>query len=74
MDAIYLSGSLDEKASLCIAPLTKRRIQASGTNPNDASGYYLFECNHGDPDSIEILAKLESEDAALRLGRLLNLR
>lgn len=74
MDAIYLSASVDDNASLCIAPLTKRRILASGQDPNDAAGYFLFQCQEDDPDSVEILARVESEAAAVRLGALLRLR
>jgi len=73
MDAIYLSASIDQDAKLCIAPLTKRRIEASGEDPADAYGYYLFECRDGDPDNLEIIARVASEDAALKLGRLLRL-
>jgi hypothetical protein len=74
MDAIYLSASIGENASLCIAPLTKRRMLACGHSPSDASGYYLYQCRDDDPDSAEIIAHIESEDAAVRLGALLSLR
>ena len=73
MDAVYLSASVAENASLCIAPLSKRRMLAAGEEPGSASGYYLFQYRDGDPDNIEILARCDSEDAALKLGQLLKL-
>lgn len=73
MNALYLSASVRPGASLCISPLTKRKIAASGQDPTNAAGYFLYEQIIGDPDSIDILARIESEDAALRMGELLHL-
>ncbi len=73
MDAIYLSAETQSETKLFIAPLTRQLISAAGEDIADAAGYYLFERCGEDPQSVEILARVTSEDAALKLGRLLNL-
>lgn len=74
MNALYLSANVSDDASLCIAPLSKRKIAACGQDPLDAAGYFLFEQRHGDPDGVEVLARIETEEAAIRLAALLNLQ
>ncbi|MDX7953512.1 hypothetical protein P7D22_20310 [Lichenihabitans sp. Uapishka_5] len=73
MDALYLSAETGEDASLCIAPLSKRKVLACGHNPQTSAGYFLYEQKHGDPDGVEILARIESEEAAIRIAGLLRL-
>ena len=73
MDAFYLSAKRDDNTSLCIAPLTKRRIEAAGESLSDCGGYYLFERCSDDPDSVHILARIPSEEAAFQLAGLLHL-
>lgn len=74
MEGFYLSVRLDEGRVLCIAPLTDRNIELSGQDLEDASGYFLFE-KRGfvEAQDVEILAHLVSEEAALRIGKLLKM-
>lgn len=74
MDEIYLSVRLDEDRVLCVAPLTNRNIELSGQDVEDRSGYFLFEKRGRDEtQDVEILAHLISEEAALRMARMLNM-
>jgi hypothetical protein len=68
MGEFYFSVRLDNRRTLCVAPLTDRRIAMSGQEIPDSSGYFLFEKRgSGDMAEIEILAQATSEDAAFRL-------
>jgi hypothetical protein len=74
MEAYFFSAALDEERTLFLAPLTERRRQRACSELEDASGYFLFEKRGcGDDADIEILARVESDDAALRLRELLRL-
>ena len=74
MSGYYLSLRLDDERLLCVGPLTDRNIILSGQDVEDASGYFLFEKRGRDEvQDVEILAHLTSEEAALRMGRLLNM-
>ncbi len=73
MDAYYLTAKNGKSASLCIAPITKSFALSAGQAPEDSSGYFLFEVRDDNPDSIEIIARLNSEDAAVKLADLLRL-
>lgn len=75
MAEYYFSAKIDDETTLCIAPLTDRRIELSGEVIEDASGYFLY-ATRGDaePCEVEILARLNSEDAVLKLRSMLNLR
>ncbi len=74
MDALYLSTESQDDTRLCIAPLTRQIIAATGSDASDAAGYFLFERQGSRPENVQILARVASEDAALKLARLLNLR
>ena len=74
MDALYLSTEGNDSTRLCIAPLTKQLALASGEDVGSCAGYFLYEGRGDDPEDIEILARVASEDAAVRLAKLLNLR
>ena len=74
MDKIYYSVNIDNERTLCIAPLTDRRITMSGQEIDDTSGYFLFEKRgYGAFAGIEIIARLASEDAVDRLRDMLNM-
>lgn len=73
MDALYLTTESHDDTRLCIAPLTRQLMFATGENAADAAGYFLFERQGNDPENVLILARVASEDAALRLAHLLNL-
>jgi hypothetical protein len=75
MSEYYFSAKLDSETTLCIAPLTTRRVELSGQDISDQSGYFLYQTRgNGEPGDVEILARLESEDAALRLRDMLSLK
>ena len=75
MAQYYFSAKIDSDTTLCIAPLTTRRIELSGQQIDDPSGYFLYQTRGGgEPSDVEILARLESEEAALRLKDMLALK
>ncbi|WP_447666050.1 hypothetical protein [Methylobacterium sp. A54F] len=53
--------------------MTRQIIAATGEDAADSTGYFLFERCGTNPDDVQILARIASEEAALKLGRLLNL-
>jgi hypothetical protein len=74
-DPYYFSANLDNNRILCIAPLSNRRIEYSGERLDDVSGYFLFEANRDpEPHSTRILARIVSEEAAIELSEMLNMR
>jgi hypothetical protein len=75
MAEYYFSTKVDSDTTLCIAPLTEKRIALSGQDIADTSGYFLYQTRgEGEPGEVEILARLESEEAALRLKDMLALK
>ena len=61
MAEYYFSAALDNDTTLCIAPLTDRRIELSGQEIEDCSGYFLFATRGGgEPNDVEIIARLAS--------------
>jgi hypothetical protein len=74
MDQIYLSVDLDENRTLCLAPLSDRRLAMSGQEIEDPSGYFLYEkFGEGDFAKIEILARIVSDAAVSRLRAQFNM-
>jgi len=75
MSEYYFAVKLDSETTLCIAPLTSKRIELSGQRIDDPSGYFLYQTQGGgEPNDVEILARMESEEAALRLKDMLGLQ
>jgi hypothetical protein len=75
MSAYYFSAKIDTDTTLCIAPITDRRVELSGQQVSDRSGYFLYQTRgNGEPREVEIFARLESEEAALRLKDMLSLK
>jgi len=71
----YFSAPQGNSRTLHIAPLTDWRIEASGQEISDRSGYFLYETRpDGSLDDINIIAQVLSEEAALRLKDLLGLK
>jgi hypothetical protein len=74
MTEYYFSADIGDGTTLCIAPISDRRLELSGENIDDKSGYFLFETKGGaEPSEVQILARLTSEEAALRLKHMLAL-
>jgi hypothetical protein len=70
----YFSTKLDDDTTLCIAPITDKRIELSGQKLSDKSGYFLYQTKGGgDPSDVEILARLTSVEAAFRLKQMLSM-
>lgn len=68
MSEFYFSVSLDNDRTLCLAPLTDRKIAISGQEIADPSGYFLYETRGSDEaGAVEIIAQIVSEEAVLRL-------
>jgi hypothetical protein len=75
MSEYYFSAKIDSHTTLCIAPLTNKRVELSGEKIDDMSGYFLYQTKgDGEPGEVEIIARLTSEDAALRLKEMLSLK
>jgi len=74
MSEFYFSRQLDETRTLCVAPLSDRRIEASGQDVPNPSGYFLFETRGTDESAeVQIIAQVVSQEAALRLRDLLKM-
>jgi hypothetical protein len=75
MAEYYFSAKIDSDTTLCIAPISDKRVDLSGQEIEDRSGYFLYAVRGGgEPREVEILAQLKSDDAVLQLKQLLNLR
>jgi hypothetical protein len=75
MSELYFSTNLNNETLLCISTLTDRKAAAAGDEIETPLGYYLYETScSNDADQISILAKVTSEDAALRLRVLLGMK
>ena len=75
MSEYYFSVNLDRNRSLCVAPLTDRRLAASGQDIPDNRGYFLYEQNgEGEDARVEILAHAVSTEAALKLREMFRMR
>jgi len=74
MDEFYFSVNIDAGRTLCLAPLTDRRLAMAGQELEDTSGYFLYE-QHGEGDfaRVEILAHVVSDDAVCRLRSQFNM-
>ncbi len=74
MPEYYFSKEIDNETSLCIAPLTDKRIELSGETVEDPSGYFLYEIKgKGEPYHVNIIARLTSEESAFQLKEILSL-
>lgn len=74
MAEYYFSARMDNGATLCLAPLTDRRIELSGEDVADPSGYFLYATQGSDfRTEVQILARVTSEEAAWKLKEILSL-
>lgn len=74
MGNYYFSRALENDRAIFIAPLSDIDVQASGEALEDASGYFLYQrCYRTTESQITVLARLQSEEAALEMCHLLNL-
>jgi hypothetical protein len=70
MASLYLSAVGNCGKTLSLKPLTNRAAQYLDPPLNDLGGYFLVEEGGGE---TAVLARVDGEDAALRLGKLLGL-
>ncbi len=74
MAEYYFSAKISTDTTLCIAPLSRRRVELSGEEITDASGYYLYSTKgEGEPSDVHILARVTSEEAMWNLKDMLGL-
>ncbi len=74
MEGFYFSSKLDNDRTLCLAPITDRRLEMSSDVVSDVSGYFLYELSGiGESAQVHIIAQITSEDAVERLRDLLSL-
>ena len=68
MHEFYFSAELDDNHTLCLVLITDRRISLSGQEIIDPREYSLFEkSGSGDLADIQIITRIFSEEAVLRL-------
>lgn len=71
MSELYLSSESPEGVRLSIAPITSTKLSRCVETPIDTSGYFLTEEDTRDPlGVINILARIEDDESAFRLGRM----
>ena len=71
MSELYLSSETDDGMRLSIAPITSTKLARCVDAPPDTSGYFLTEEDTSDPlGVINILARIEDDESAVRLGRM----
>lgn len=74
MADFYFTSPLSNGRTLFLAPLTDRLIAESGQQVADTSGYFLFERDRSNANhTVQIIAQVVSEDAALRLREVLGM-
>ncbi|MBL4665004.1 MAG: hypothetical protein JKY23_03485 [Nitrospinaceae bacterium] len=70
----FLSGEVEIGSQLYIAPLTSSVAAANNISTEDSVGYFLYQKHNGDGNGdISILAKVQTEEAAFELSRILGL-
>lgn len=68
MDDFYFSLDRSDGSTLCLAPLTNRKIKLSDLEILDTSGYFLYEKEgHDEFSAIRIIAQVFSLESALLL-------
>jgi hypothetical protein len=72
MAEFYFTATLSNGRTLFLAPLTERLIAESGQEVSDTSGYFLFERDRSNANhTVQIIAQVVSEEAALQLREML---
>jgi hypothetical protein len=68
---LYFSTQRDDGTKIYLCPLSSRRQACCAEPIEDASGYFLFEERvHGPFVEIEILARVDTDEAAIKLSRI----
>jgi len=75
MAQFYFSVNLEEGRTLFLAPLSDRVLSSLPEEVPDPSGYFLFERRgSGDAAEVEIIARVSSDEAALKLSGMMGMR
>ena len=70
MAELYFSTNVTNDVQLCISPLTDSCAASAGLQ--EAVGYFLYErCQSS--DSVEIIARVDSEEAVFKLSQILGM-
>lgn len=69
----YYSGKIGNDATLRLSPLSNAQAQAFAPEYEGSPGYFLYRIYESDPHAVEILARVDTDDAAFQLSRLLGL-
>lgn len=69
MENLSLSALIEEGREICLSPISRQTFDASELDTlGDDCGYFIYEVDPNRPNAgIEILAKVASYEAALRL-------
>ena len=70
MASLYLSATRPDGKHLSLGPMTFRKAETLDPPIDSMAGYFLVESDGG---SNKVLARIDDDDAALELGRLLGL-
>jgi hypothetical protein len=70
MASLYLSAVRDGGKTLTLKPITNRLAAAFDPPLEEMNGYFLVE---EDGFAMSVIARVETEDAALKLGNMLGL-
>ena len=74
MEGLYFSAPVDDERTLCLAPMTDRRLSMASQDVPDTSGYFLYELiGTGETARVEIIARVISDEAIHRLREMIRL-
>ena len=74
MSDLYLSGETTDGTRLSLAPITSDKLARCADAPADTTGYFLLEEDPRDPfGTINILARIDDDEAAFRLGQMIQM-
>jgi hypothetical protein len=68
----FFSAEIDDNTKLFLAQLTDAEAESAGLN--ECSGYFLYEKSAGAPGELNILAQVDTDEAAFALSRMLNMK
>lgn len=74
MNNLYRSKDNGDGTVLNLSPFCNRRLTAVGRSIVDSAGYFLCEAKARDPESVRIIARVDSGDQAFELRAFLGLK
>lgn len=74
MDQFYYTVNIDSDCTLCLSQMTDRLISLCDQEIEDVSGYFLYERRtRGEIVNVEVIARVLSNEAAMRLRKAFNM-